>query len=223
MTKGDAIITDEAPFVQHKRRFKYLKRWRELAISVRPFEYECLPQDFDLLQHKGQDDCDVLMIRCLEARADMNNHLPPHEHVMDEDLVPAESYVENAGHGLFFRPSLSGPRVILACQVISYYCGHIHDFHSSNRLKDKSYLMMVANDVLVDPGPLPNIKARYINDLLNELYINTKFVPEPACDRCAVVATRNIKPGEGLFVSYGEAYWANQGYEGTVYSGKGIK
>jgi SET domain-containing protein len=83
--------------------------------------------------------------------------------------------------------------------------------------------MMVANEVLVDPGPLPNIKARYINDLLNELYVNTKYVPEPACDRCAVVATRNIKPGEGLFVSYGEAYWANQGYEGTVNSGKGIK
>ena len=107
MTHGDAIITDEAPFVQHKRRLKYLKRWRELAI--RPFEYECLPQDFDLLQHKGQDDCDVLMIRCLEARADMNNHLPPHEHVMDEDLVPAESNVENAGHGLFFRPVFIGP------------------------------------------------------------------------------------------------------------------
>ena len=154
----------------------------------------------------------------------MNNHLPPHELVMDEDLIPAESNIENAGQGLFFRPSPLGSRIIiLAGDVICYYCGHIHDFHSSNRLKDKSYLMLVANDVLVDPGPLPNIKARYINDPLNEGYVNTKFVPEPALNRCAVVATRDIQPEEELFVSYGEAYWANQDYQGTVYSGKGIK
>jgi hypothetical protein len=218
----NAIITGEceAPFVQHKRRLKYLERWRELAI--RPFEYECLPQDFDLLQ-KDQDDCDALMIRCLEARADMNNHLPPQELAMNEDLVPAESNIKNAGQGLFFRPSSSGRRMILAGEVICYNSGHIHDFHSSNRLKDKSYLMLVANDVLVDPGPLLNIKARYMNDPRNELYVNTKFVPEPASNRCAVVATRDIMPGEELFVSYGEAYWANQDYEGTVYSGKGVE
>ncbi len=192
----NAIITGEceAPFVQHKRRLKYLERWRELAI--RPFEYECLPQDFDLLQ-KDQDDCDALMIRCLEARADMNNHLPPQELAMNEDLVPAESNIKNAGQGLFFRPSSSGRRMILAGEVICY--------------------------VLVDPGPLLNIKARYMNDPRNELYVNTKFVPEPASNRCAVVATRDIMPGEELFVSYGEAYWANQDYEGTVYSGKGVE
>lgn len=181
-------------------------------------EYQCLPQDFDLLQNKGQDDCDELMRRCLEAREDMNNHLPPHELAMDDDLVSSESNIENAGQGLYFRSS--SRRLIRKGEVICYYCGHLHDFHSSKRLQDKSYLMMVANDALVDPGPLPHIKARYINDPLNEDVVNCKFVPEPASERCAVVAIRDIEPHEEIFVSYGEAYWANQDYEGTVYSSK---
>lgn len=207
---------DESMFEQHRQRLCYLEKWRELA--VRPMHFECHEEDMDLMRAQ-QDDCEVLMNRCLEARERMNDSLPPHELAMDNDLCPDKSAIENAGEGLFFRPS-SSRRLIQKGDILCYYCGHIHNFHSSKRLKDKSYLMLVLNDVFVDPGPLRNIKARYINDPLNEEFWNCKFVPQPEFDRCAVVATRDIVPGEELFVSYGESYWANQDCEGTVYNGK---
>lgn len=207
----------ETMFEQHRRRLCYLERWRELAI--RPMEHECFPLDLDLLHHHGQDDCDELMTRCLEARELMNQHLPPHDTALDDDLVPSKSNIENAGQGLFFRPS-SLRSVIQEGEVICYYCGHIHNFHSSKRLQDKSYLMLVSSDILVDPCPLHQIKARYINDARNETFLNCKFVPQPDFYRCAVVATRDILPDEELFVSYGEAYWANQDCEGTIYTGR---
>jgi SET domain-containing protein len=79
--------------------------------------------------------------------------------------------------------------------------------------------MLVSGDVFVDPGPLPHVKARYINDPLNEEYVNCKFVPEPKFSRCAVVATRDIECGEELFVSYGEAYWSDRDHGGSTYTG----
>ena len=106
----------------------------------------------------------------------------------------------------------SADKVLLPGEIICYYWGHIHNFHSAKLLVDKSYLMLVQGDVLVDPRPLLHIKARYINDPLNEKYVNCKFVPEKF--RSAVVMTRKIRHGEELFVSYGEAYWANHAING---------
>lgn len=210
--------TSSSLFEQHKRRLDYLELWRELAI--RPSEHDCDPQDLGMFR-RTQDDCDELTKKCLEARRDMNDAFPPHELAMDNDLQPSTSAIEDAGQGLFFCPS-SGHFKICRDEVICYYCGHLHSFLSAKYLQDKSYLMLVANDLLVDPGPLPNIKARYINDPLNEAYWNCKFVPEPDNNRCAVVAIRDIHPKEELFVSYGEAYWANQDYRGTVYHGQKV-
>jgi len=50
--------------------------------------------------------------------------------------------------------------------------------------------MNVREDILVDPGPLLHIKARYKNDPLNEKYVNCKYVPEKF--RSAVIATHDI-------------------------------
>ena len=61
--------------------------------------------------------------------------------------------------------------------------------------------MLVANDVLVDPGPLSHVKARYINDPMNEAIVNGKFEPAPEIHRFAVVATRDIERGEELFIT----------------------
>jgi len=68
--------------------------------------------------------------------------------------------------------------------------------------------MNVREDILVDPGPLLHIKARYINDPLNEKYVNCKYVPEKF--RSAVIATRDIHRGEEIFASYGDGYWSLQ-------------
>ena len=100
--------------------------------------------------------------------------------------------------------------------VICYYTGCHHNYHSSKMLKDRSYLLYIDDDILVDPLPTPEIKARYINDPLNEVLMNVKYVPEPSKYRCAVVATCRIDIGDELFVSYGDHYWSQQHFHGNV-------
>ena len=66
--------------------------------------------------------------------------------------------------------------------------------------------MVLHGNTLVDPGPLPQVKARYINDPLNESLTNCKFVVQEY--RAVIVSTKTINPGDELFMPYGEAYWA---------------
>ena len=62
------------------------------------------------------------------------------------------------------------------------------------------------DEIFVNPSNL-HIKARYINDCLEERSHNVAFVMDPVMERAAIVALRDIKAGEELFVSYGQAYW----------------
>jgi hypothetical protein len=103
-------------------------------------------------------------------------------------------------------------------KTICYYCGHIHNFHSLQTLEDTSYSMLVSGDVFVDTGPLPHVKARFINDPLNEDYVNCMFVPEPKFHQCAVVAVRDIQRSQELFASYAETYWSNRNYTCSTYT-----
>jgi hypothetical protein len=193
------LVNGGSTFDKLKRRLEMLELWRELAI--RPKRDECF-DDLDLLERE-LDDCEELSRRSLKARQLMNGNLPAVEDERDQDLVPRPSGIPKAGLGLYFEPINQEP--MLKGETICYYSGHIHNYHSAKSLKDRSYLMRIG-DVLVDPGPLPEIKARYINDPLDEHYVNCKFVPGEL--RAAVVATRVIEPTEELYVSYGDGYWA---------------
>ena len=204
--------TSETIFIQWKRRLDYLESWKELGI--RPSPNECHADECDLLNHEV-DDVKQLHERCLNVRQEMNQHLPPHDLARDDELVVQLSGIRNAGQGLFVTEDLSEP--ITCGQVLCYYTGHLHNYHSSRELKDKSYLLMVSGSIFVDPQPLPRIKARYINDPINESLVNCTFKAEPFFSRCSVVAVRDIYPGEELFVSYGELYWSQQPYQGTYH------
>lgn len=220
--KGCAIpVHGGRLFLSSKRRLDYLEIWRELG--VRPSLEQCCVEDRELLNLEI-DNIAALSSRCIEARRLMNDALPPHELARDDDLMPMPSGIQGAGKGLFFRPTSSASSTspslsIRKDEIICYYCGHLHDFHSRKVLRDISYLMLVSGDLFVDPGPLAQIMARYINDPLNERYVNCQFVAQPDKRRCAVVATRDIEEGEELFVSYGEAYWSQKEQEATIYSG----
>jgi hypothetical protein len=190
-----------------------------LIFAVRPLPQECHIEDKEMLS-KEDDNIDELKKRCLEVRKEVNTKLPPHELALDDLLVVKDSTINNAGNGLFYEPELEPSEKthtkMNSGTTICYYTGHRHNFLSQKFISDKSYLLNVADGILVDPGPLLSIKARYINDPLNERLVNCKFVPEPDKFRCAVVATRDIIPGEELFVSYGEMYWSQQSFDGTI-------
>lgn len=197
------------------RRLDMLELWKELA--VRPKREECV-EDLDFLDREI-DDVQELTERCLMVRELMNDSLPPVEEAHDRHLIASKSGIPDAGLGLFFDPE-EGPNngedgtFIDAGTILCYYAGHIHNYHSAKGLKDRSYLMLVDGGILVDPGPLPQIKARYINDPLNDKFVNCKYVPDKL--RSAVVATRMITRGEELFVSYGDAYWAQHETLGRI-------
>eukprot|EP00957_Ditylum_brightwellii_P131735 10046936-Ditylum_brightwellii.AAC.1 len=110
--------------------------------------------------------------------------------------------------------------IIPSGSIICYYTGHRHNFFSQKYLQDRSYLLNVTGDFLVDSKDLLQIKARYVNDPLNSKLINCTFVPDyEDCYRCKLVAKRNIRCGEELFVSYGQYYWVQQKIPGTIYHG----
>ena len=186
-------------------RLQRLETWKELAI--RPSPFDCDPEDMILLE-KDVDDVPELQERCITVRHKMNDKLPPIEQAMDRHLVPKTSTIPGAGLGLFYIPQSSSDTIIPAGTILCYYTGHIHNFQSSRSVQDTSYLMMVQGEILVDPGQLKDIKARYINDPLNTSLINCKYVPQEL--RSAVTAIREINPGEELFVSYGDIYWKSQ-------------
>ena len=211
-------------------RLKQLEFWKELAI--RPISREeCHPNDLDLFDRE-EDDIQSLQERCHTVRQEMNMNLPPIETTVWDDALQAKtSLIQNAGYGLFYLPTKHpdvrdnddhsrtgnsvGDVVIPKGTAICYYTGHIHTFQSARSMvQDKSYLMALVGEILVDPRLCPTIKARFINDPLNEDLNNCQFIPEEL--RAAVVTTRDIQPGEELFVSYGELYWSQQPTSGTI-------
>jgi hypothetical protein len=181
-------------------RLQRLEKWKELAI--RPAPSECDPDDLMLLEDEV-DDVPELQARCSRVRQQLNEQLPPIQEALDSHLDAKPSNIKDAGLGLFYVPP--SPETIPAGTTLCHYTGHIHNFQSARSINDNSYLMMVQGDILVDPGPVKSVKARYINDPLNEELINCKYVPDGL--RSAVVATRPIQPGDELFVAYGDIYW----------------
>ncbi len=197
------------------QRLKYLEMWREIA--VRPTIEKCHYHDKDLL-NRELDDLVELSKRCLDVRRQMNSILPPHDLALDEQsLMIKDSGIPNAGNGLFFVPHAGDSTSIPSGSTICYYTGHRHNNFSQKYLSDKSYLLNISGDKFVDPGPLLSVKARYINDPLNPAAVNCEFVPDPEKFRCAVVATRDIKANEEIFVSYGDFYWSRQSIRGKVH------
>ena len=210
-------------FEQLYERLHVLEKWKELAIRPASVD-QCDPEDLDLF-HRESDDIDELQERCNKVRATMNENLPAIETIVDlnDSLIPKPSSIPGAGLGLFYVPQNMNngqdfSKTISKGTIICFYTGHLQNIQSSRKLVlDKSYLMMVQGDNLVDPGPCRNIKARYINDPLNEKAVNCQFIPNGAW-RSAVVTTRNIEPGEEFFVSYGDMYWSQHKDPGKQYA-----
>jgi hypothetical protein len=211
------------------RRLAYLEQWRELAI--RPSMDKAFPEDHDLLvvRSRGdgsaeedeedvvEDDLPELTRRCLDVRRRSNALLPPPpKGPHDAFLEVRASHIPGAGLGLF----VGTQRGWTAGEIICYYYGHIHTYQSATAtLTDRSYLLHVHGNVLLDAGPIVSVKARYINDPRNEDMVNVQFVPEPPELRVAVVAIKAIHSGQELFVDYGEAYWSQQPTLGRPYYG----
>lgn len=219
-------------------RWKAIEDWIELA--VRPIEIH--PDDRCLLANHGNtendedgciDDLGRLRKQCSLVQNLFNDQLSKlsvETTQWESSLVVQTSQIPGAGMGLFYQPishqekserkdKNDGKIILPSGSVICYYTGIVHTHSSASGLEDKSYLMWIRGNTLVDPRTLLHIKARYINDPLNDTLVNCAFCPAKLPNnneahedaiRTWVVATRDIYPGEELFVRYGDVYWSKQ-------------
>ena len=155
------------------------------------------------------------------------------EATIEKHLVINQSTIKNAGFGLF------SAKRIEEGQIVCYYTGLIHNYKSKSQEKDSSYIALVGyvdefdEDIFVNPQPLPFVKARYINDPLNESKCNVMWQKNAdlgdkilrSClgavmSQCVleIVATKTIEIGDEICISYGEQYWQESDIEGTVLS-----
>ncbi len=116
-----------------------------------------------------------------------------------------KSTLPNAGKGLFTRVDISkGARIV-------EYKGRLQPWREVKEQDGiNGYLMYINRNVVINA--LPSIKTfgRYANDArglvrLNGVRNNAEYVSEG--NRCFIEATRNIKAGEEILVSYGMEYW----------------
>ncbi|KAG7381344.1 hypothetical protein PHYPSEUDO_006189 [Phytophthora pseudosyringae] len=122
---------------------------------------------------------------------------------LDDDGVEVrDSKIPGAGKGLFAtRPHARG-------STIGEYSGEVLPNEEAWKLKDKSYLMKLGDGVYVDALNCPDVLARYINDCRGHRGgFNVHFQKRPEDGKADVVAMRDIRPGEELYVNYGRLYW----------------
>ena len=209
---------DPVLFVAQTRRVVNLAKWYELGIrpslsSSSLLNLTAHAQDTDLLSSET-DELQTLLLRSLQAQDELNTNLPPPPTSnYEEYLKVAPSTIPQAGNGLFTQIAI--PKG----ETICYYSGYRHDYQSQKRLRDRTYVLKLQNgypasnrrnDGFVDALPCPEIKARYINDPMEEEKYNVKFehVQREGIWYCPVVAMRDLVGGEELFVCYGPRYWS---------------
>ncbi len=230
-------------------RWKALEVWIELAIrpkNLHPDDRCVLVNDDGNQDDEScMDDLGLLKRQCLHVQSLFNAHLSKlkvEKTCWESSLVVKPSQIPGAGMGLYFQPpamqeveqqyqnlseSVSSNTdvekicVLPSGSTVCYYTGHVHTHSSASTLTDKSYLMWIRGNTLVDPRCLSHIQARYMNDPLNDKLVNCAYDPRKTLNngnitphedtiRTSVVTTRDIQPGEELFVRYGDVYWDQQ-------------
>ena len=78
----------------------------------------------------------------------------------------------------------------------------------AHRLENRDYLMGgFGLNCHIDGQHHTEFHARYINDHADPAAINARFVKCRKTRKALVVALRDIRAGEEVYCSYGEAYW----------------
>jgi SET domain-containing protein len=122
-------------------------------------------------------------------------------------LTVKKSQLPKAGKGLFTsQPILKGEKVI-------EYKGEIIDWKEyEKRVADDKdgYLFFINKKTCIDAYSTPQHKARYANDaqgLSRVKGLRNNCVYKIEINKCYIVAARNIKAGEEIFVDYSKEYW----------------
>lgn len=122
-------------------------------------------------------------------------------------LIIKKSNLPGAGKGLFTNKAITKDSKIIE------YRGEIIGYNEYRRRAKKEvdqYLFYLRRDLCIDAMDTPQYKARYANDAkgitrVKGLRNNSDYIIYG--DKCFIVASRNIKAGEEIFVNYTKSYW----------------
>jgi exonuclease III len=136
--------------------------------------------------------------------SDLKQGIPPPRDTY-EPLIVKLSNIPGAGYGLFANKTFKkGERIII-------YTGEIIDESTKTQRypdDDGEYVMYVMRDMYIDAvDPNNSSVARYINSSGGG-YNNAKISPYHRNGEhyMSIVATRNITPGQEIFMPYGSSY-----------------
>lgn len=122
-------------------------------------------------------------------------------------LIVKKSKLPKAGKGLFTTKFIKKDSRIIE------YKGEIIQWSEYKERVDKcedGYLFFVSRKKCIDAFPTKQYKARYANDaegLSRVKGLRNNSVYKVFGDKCFIVATRDIKAGEEVFVDYSKEYW----------------
>ena len=122
--------------------------------------------------------------------------LTPDEYTIKTSTIP------NAGNGAFAN------NFIPKGTTLGYYKGKRLNSHQYNRLKDQSYVWELSSrggPIYID-GKNPKLSnwLRFLNDSRDK---RENVEPYQYRKNLYYRTTKNVEPGQELFVSYGDSYW----------------
>ncbi len=124
---------------------------------------------------------------------------------MEKNVYAKKSQLPNAGLGLFARKNFKEGEKIVE------YKGKIQTWKEAVKENwENPYLFWVTAKRVINPIKSKTAMAHYANDAsgpakVKGLKNNAEYEVEG--NRCFIVATRDIKRFEEVFVNYGDEYW----------------
>lgn len=140
-----------------------------------------------------------------EKRGNVNRPHPQQEQQQQQPYYVQTSTIPGAGHGLF-----ANKRYKKGDRIVEYTGDIIDEKEKKNRYPDDKcmYVVYVMHNVYIDAAdPLRSSAARFINSSGGG-YNNASMSPHHRHDihKINIVATRDIAPGEEIFMPYGSSY-----------------
>jgi len=122
-------------------------------------------------------------------------------------LIVKKSKLPGAGKGLYTNRAIRKDSKIIEYrgEIIGY-----KEYRRRARREEDQYLFYLRRELCIDALHTPQYKARYANDAAGLTRVkgirnNSDYVIFG--DKCFIVATRDIRAGEEIFVDYTKPYW----------------
>lgn len=122
-------------------------------------------------------------------------------------LTIKKSKLPGAGKGLFTTKAIRKESKIIQYrgEIIGY-----KEYRKRAKKQQDHYLFYLKKNLCIDAMYTPQYKARYANDAegfsrLKKIRNNSDYIIFG--NKCFIVASRDIKAGEEIYVNYTKSYW----------------